>query len=100
MADVQVQREPTVPELLRTLPHGDYYAKQHERQEAKLREARSIISDIVTTYAECFEPEAPKGSHERLREALEAGRQHIMACGFRQIPHEPFAFPPEEEPQS
>ena len=90
---MSVTREPTVTELLEGIgtPTSSVAAKKVERQEKHLREARSILSDILWAYAECFDSQADVNAAERLGEALEAGRQHILYCGFREMPGEPFA---------
>lgn len=87
------QREMTPVELLEGLGHatGKMAAWKVGQQEEKLREARTIISDIVTAYAGCFTEANGVPSAEKLGEALEAGRQHILACGFREMPSEAFA---------
>ena len=90
-------REPTVTELLESIgtPTASVAAKKVERQEKHLREARSILSDIIWAYAEGASWEPP----ESLGQALEAGRQHILYCGFREMPYEPFTATPEDTPR-
>lgn len=68
-------REPTVVELLEGLGHttGRVAARKHERMEAKLREARSIIKALLFAHA---------GTGGDLDEALGHGREHLQACGW------------------
>lgn len=47
------------------------------RMRKERDEAREILSDLVTAYDACFDPDASPGTADRLGDALNTARAHL-----------------------